>query len=267
VKPTLKSAWLSGALALCAVMATAHGSSGQSGPKMTGYLAEDRVPAGRSFLPAPPTPGSAQDVADHRIYAETRSLKDGPRWALAQEDDDINPRGGGRIFDCAIGARLGQDQPAAVTRLLTRILIDVGHSYNPAKELYKRARPPVGNDAPICVARDERLLKSYSYPSGHASISWAWALALAELEPDRADAILARGASVADSRVVCGVHFSSDVQNGRLVGAAVIAAEHASPEFLADMKAAKAEIDARRAESRTSPICAAQADALKTKIY
>jgi membrane-associated phospholipid phosphatase len=36
-----------------------------------------------------------------------------------------------------------------------------------------------------------------SYPSGHASIGWAWALALAELVPDRANAIFSRGSNSA----------------------------------------------------------------------
>jgi acid phosphatase (class A) len=251
---------LAGALALAAVDVSAQGK-----PRLTGYLTE--APSGLGFLPGPPEPGSAQDLADHQTYLATRALKDTPRWALAQEDDDIGPSGAGRIFDCALGTRLGQDQPPAVTRLLTRVLIDVQKSYTPAKDQFKRPRPLVGNDAPICVTRDDRLAASYSHPSGHASISWAWALALSEIEPDRAGAILKRGASVGDSRVVCGVHYVSDIQAGRMVGAAVFAAEQNSPEFLADLKAAKAEIDARRAEGKTNPICAAQAEALKVRVY
>ena len=263
MRPFFRPVLAAGLLGLAAVTVV----SAQSGPKQSGYLSAEQIPDGKIILPAPPAAGSPQDVADHQTFANTRALKDGPRWALAQEDDDINPRGAGRYFDCAIGAQIGRDQPPAVTRLLTRILIDVSKSYVPAKDYYKRPRPVVGNDAPVCVPRDEHLATSYSYPSGHASISWAWALVLAEMEPDRASAILARGASVGDSRVACGVHYSSDVQAGRLVGAAVVAAEHNSPEFLADMKAAKAEIDARRADGKTSPICPAQIEALKTRIY
>jgi acid phosphatase (class A) len=243
----------------------APGVSAQGKPRLTGYLTE--APSGLGFLPGPPEPGSALDQADHQTYLATRALKDTPRWALALEDDDIAPSGAGRIFDCALGTRLGQDQPPAVTRLLTRMLIDVQKSYTPAKDQFKRPRPLVGNDAPICVTRDDRLAASYSHPSGHASISWAWALALSQIEPDRAEAILKRGASVGDSRVVCGVHYVSDIQAGRLVGAAVFAAEQNAPEFLADLKAAKAEIDARRTEGRTNPMCAAQAEALKARIY
>ena len=68
------------------------------------------------------------------------------------------------------------------------------------------------------------------------------------MEPDKSAEVLARGAAIGDSRVVCGVHFVSDVEAGRRVGAAVFAAEQNAPDFQADLRAAKAEIDARRAE-------------------
>jgi acid phosphatase (class A) len=252
---------LAGALGLVAVAALAADA-----PAPTGYLSASEVPAGPAYVPPPPADGSARAQADHQIFLDTRALRDTPRWTLAQRDADIDPRGAARLFDCPLNARLGEDQPPALTRLLTRIFVDVSASYVPAKDLYKRPRPVVGNDLPVCVPRDEHLAKSFSYPSGHSSISWAWTLAMAEMEPDRAAAILKRGAAIGDSRVVCGVHYVSDVEAGRRVGAAVFAAEQNAPEFQADLRAARAEIDARRADGKTDPVCTAEDAALKTPI-
>jgi acid phosphatase (class A) len=41
--------------------------------------------------------------------------------------------------------------------------------------------------------------------------------------------------------MVCNVHWQSDVNEGRFMGAATVARLHADPGFIADMKHAKAE--------------------------
>ena len=43
------------------------------------------------------------------------------------------------------------------------------------------------------------------------------------------------------SRVICGYHFQSDVDAGRLVGSAVVARLHANNEFMAQLNKAKQE--------------------------
>lgn len=253
------------AAAVLALAASAALAADEPAPK--GYLDGTTTPKALDFLPPPPSAGSSEDQADHAVFLATRALHGTGRWALAQEDDDIDPRGASRLFDCALGARLEQGQPPAVTRLMTRVLVDVLDAYRPAKSFWRRPRPVVGNEEPICVARDKALTESFSYPSGHAAASWAWGLVLAEIEPDRSDAVLKRAGAIGESRVVCGVHYPSDVVAGRMVGAAVVAAEHRSPEFVADLAAARTEIDARRAKGSANPICAAEADALKVSSY
>ena len=106
-------------------------------------------------------------------------------------------------------------------------------------------------------------MKDGSYPSGHTALGWAWALVLTEIVPDRADAILARGRAFGESRVVCNVHWHSDVLEGRFMGAAAVARLHADPEFRSELEAAKAEYEAVRAKGlRPSRDCKAEAEAL-----
>jgi hypothetical protein len=62
-------------------------------------------------------------------------------------------------------------------------------------------------------------------------------------------------------RFAKGIPAASDVTTGRLMGASAVALMHANPEFIADMKAAKAELAA--APPLSGVDCAAEAKALK----
>jgi acid phosphatase (class A) len=120
------------------------------------------------------------------------------------------------------------------------------------------------NHEPTCTpAKEEGLAGNGSYPSGHTSIGWAWALILSEVSPSHTDAILARGRSYGESRLVCNVHWQSDVVQGRFMGASVVARLHANADFRADLDAARAEVTALRARGlKPSRDCAAEAAAL-----
>ena len=86
----------------------------------------------------------------------------------------------------------------------------MAHATDAAKDHYKRARPFVLNKQPICTPDDEKeLMKSSSYPSGHAAVGWAWALILSGIAPEETDAILARGRAFGETRLIC--NWQSDV--------------------------------------------------------
>jgi acid phosphatase (class A) len=152
------------------------------------------------------------------------------------------------------------DTPHLYT-LLRRSLLDAGRSPYPTKNKYQRARPFTVNGAPMCTpAFDAILRKDGSYPSGHGAVGWAWALILAEVAPDRANEILARGRAFGQSRIVCNVHWTSDIEEGRTMGAAAVAKLHSVAEFRADVAAAQAEVAAARAKGlRPTRDCAKEA--------
>jgi len=147
---------------------------------------------------------------------------------------------------------------------MRRVVSDAGYSTSKAKKRYARPRPFVVNKQPTCSPDFEKVMSTDgSYPSGHSTAGWAWALVLSELAPDRADAVLARGRAYGQSRVVCNVHWESDVIEGRTMAAAVVAKLHADPAFRADMEAAKGELAAVRAKGlKPGRDCKAEADAL-----
>ena len=95
------------------------------------------------------------------------------------------------------------------------------------------------------------------------AIGWAWALILTEIAPEKTDALLARGLAYGDSRMVCNVHWQSDVTAGRLMGAAAVARLQANENFRADLEAAKVEYrEALTAGSTPSRDCDGEAEAL-----
>jgi len=228
-----------------------------------GYLQTEDRPDSVAILPVPPAPGSAAHALDVAINEYNLTLRDTPRWDQAMTDAVTRfPQAAG-IFSCALNAPITEANAPYLYMLLRRTLIDAGRSTVAAKEFYKRPRPLHVNGEPSC-----KNTETYSYPSGHTSAGWAWALILSEIDPEHTEAILARGRAFGESRMVCNLHWQSDVQEGRTVGAAAVARLHADPTFLADMELAKAEFKGIREKGLPpSRDCKAESEALAESIY
>lgn len=215
-----------------------------------GYLAKDGAPNAAAFLPAPPEAGSVREQDDIAVYRATRDLQGSSRWAQARADNEIETPSAPRIFDEALGITFSPAETPTLAHLLGRMLGDLETIQTPAKRGFTRPRPFVREPAATCITPEPWLAASGSYPSGHAALGWAWALVLAEMAPDRADAVLARGLAYGESRVVCGVHYRSDVEAGRIVGAALVARLKADPAFQADFVLASRELSRARKAGR-----------------
>ncbi len=238
----------------------ALGQGGVPRPRAQGYLGADRVPDHKVFLPPPPAVGSPDGVADLAIFRATRALEGSPRWTLAASDDRIGSRKMLADFGCAMGVDLGAVETPALSRVLTRANADLLPMIGGSKDHYQRPRPFVAEKRPICIEVSDNFAASGSYPSGHSAASWLYALLLTELDPDHAAAIVARGRAFGESRVVCGVHYASDVEGGRLTTTALVAALHGSDEFEKDMAAAGAELAQLRATAPKPAAASCPAD-------
>ena len=97
------------------------------------------------------------------------------------------------------------------------------------------------------------LVNNGSYPSGHTAIGWATALVLAEINVDRQNEILKRGYEMGESRVIAGYHYQSDVDNGRIVAAGVVARLHADEGFQKQLEKAKKEFAKLKKEGKIAP--------------
>jgi acid phosphatase (class A) len=223
--------------------------------RLPGYLTQP-IDASQLIGP-PPAAGSPAEAADRAAYEATRALAGSPRWTQAIEDAKLTEAGAFRSWSCAAGVEIDAATTPRLMQLLLKVLVDAGGGTTIAKDVFKRPRPFVGNEAPVCIARPS-LGSSASYPSGHAAAGWAWGLVLAEVVPDRADALTTRGRDFGESRVVCGVHYPSDIATGQMVASTVVAKLHAIPAFQEDVAAARAEVaKAPPAKSCNGPVVAA----------
>ena len=238
---------------------------GMGAPK--GYLIDTEMPDSLALLPAPPAAGSAAQAADDEAHRILSSNKSGPRWAMAAKDADLRFPAAASTFACALGVEISEKNTPHLNMLLRRSMLDTGMASYGAKNKYQRVRPFVQFNEATCFAQDEDFLRQDgSYPSGHSAIGWGWALILAEIAPQRADALLQRGRAFAQSRVVCGVHWMSDVESGRLIGAAAVARLHANATFQAQLALAKQEIAQANAKGwkPDAAVCEAEGKALGT---
>lgn len=228
-----------------------------------GYLQKEQLPDSITLLPPPPAAGSAALALDEQVNL-ARTLRGTARWNQATTDANLRFPEAASHFACAVGTEINEQATPRVYGLLRRTFTDAALVVDAAKHRYNRTRPFVLNSEPTCAPDQEaELAKNGSYPSGHTSIGWTWTLILAELVPERSDAILARGRSYGESRLVCNVHWQSDVISGRFMGSAVVARLHADPDFRRDMDAARSELATRLAGAHTAPAkCAAEAAAL-----
>lgn len=216
--------------------------------QVSGFLKPDNIPDSLSLLPPPPQKGSADFAADEEAYRATRALRNTPRWTLAVRDANLNFPGAPEAFSCAVDIPITRTETPHLYDLMRRSLVDSARVTFAAKDHYRRVRPFVVNKESTCTPEYEpELMKNGSYPSGHSSIGWTWALILTELAPGRENAILSRGYAFGENRVVCGVHWQSDVTAGRVVASSLVARLHADPVFRKEMAAAGAEIAAARA--------------------
>jgi acid phosphatase (class A) len=255
------------ALALAACSGPALRAPAPAPDKAVGYLPAAAVPDSLQLLPPPPAEGSPGEALDLAVNREALALRGSARWQQAARDADLSfPNGAGQ-FACALGVAIDAQHTPHLYTLLERSRIDASAATKAAKRQYRRARPFLRNQQAVCTPGDlDDLRQSGSYPSGHSAIGWAWALILSESAPERADALIARGRNYGESRLVCNVHWQSDVLAGRFMGAATVARLHDDPGFRADLEGARQEIAAARAHGLApAKDCAAEAETLQVR--
>lgn len=197
-----------------------------------------------TLLPPPPKEKSAAFEADKEAYLQTRSLINTPRWQQATQEAAFLNGTIGNHFSNALGIKISKTNTPITHDFMEDLMIISGYfATETAKTHYQRIRPFMYFHAHSCTPQDENMLrKDGSYPSGHSAFGWSAALILSQIVPERQNEILKEGYEFGESRVICGAHWQSDVDAGRIIGAEVVARLQADKDFQEKIQQVKQEI-------------------------
>jgi acid phosphatase (class A) len=184
--------------------------------------------------PGPEDPRTTAELDELRRIQATRSPE---RVALAQADVAETVFRLLTIF----GRPFTPAQLPTVAAFFRNLTDDGAFATGPAKRAFGRPRPYVlARDlAPVCPLATNR-----AYPSGHTTVGYFMGVVLAAMVPEERARIFARTQEFAESRLVCGVHYRSDIEAGRIAGTVLAAAAMRHPDFQRDFTAARSELRA-----------------------
>jgi acid phosphatase (class A) len=193
----------------------------------------------QTMLPAPPAEGSLEAVAELdevRTIVKTASAE---RHAQAEWD--------GEHEDISAFAALVPGFDAAKLPATKALFDDVVNEEDLGTKIpktYFARKRPYQLDAAIPVCKGEGGTKPTSYPSGHTTLGYTMAVVMSDLFPDKAPAIFARAKDYSYSRLVCGVHFRSDLVAGQVLGTYMGKELLENAAFRKELEASRAELKA-----------------------
>ncbi len=197
------------------------------------------TPDAIALLAPPPAAGSAEDKFDlegtYTVYTSATPAE----IALGKDENKLT------IFHYApaIGAWFVPGKFPKTEALFKEVEAEAKAVTDNAKNHWKRPRPYHLDPVRFPHSIEHESPTHYSYPSGHSTRGTVFTLLLAELFPDKREAILAKGRETGWLRVQGGVHYPTDIYAGRVLGQELARDFLRSPEFQADLAAAKAELN------------------------
>ncbi|HEX4117475.1 MAG TPA: phosphatase PAP2 family protein [Rhizomicrobium sp.] len=189
------------------------------------------------LLPPPPAAGSSQAQAE---VAELHAIagRAAPDMMAAAKRDAGDERPD--LFNNVLGFDV--TSLPVTSKLLSDVVQEQSADVGAAKKFFHRDRPwIVDSSIATCEMHAPGPAKN-SYPSGHATLAFSTGVVLAALIPDKAQAILERAREYAENRLVCGMHFRSDIMAGQDIGTIVAVRLMQDSRFATEMDAARAEL-------------------------
>jgi acid phosphatase (class A) len=208
----------------------------QAAPSTSQFLSATELDLGLS-LPQPAAEGSTeqmQELAELHRLEDSRTPSD---WKRAQWDDSHES---GEIFADVLGPNFDLSKLTATAKLLADVRQEEKIAAKRAKDHFKRKRPWVLDPSLKTCSREDGPLTSY--PSGHTVMGYSMAEVLVAAIPAKSQAIMARAQEYAYNRLVCAMHFESDIEAGKTLGIEIGDALLKNPKFQSELQAASSEL-------------------------
>ncbi|HEY6766904.1 MAG TPA: phosphatase PAP2 family protein [Candidatus Sulfotelmatobacter sp.] len=188
------------------------------------------------ILSPPPARDSATTAAELTELHRIEAARTPAQIAQARTDDheeDIF------LFETVLGQGFTAEALPITASLSDNVRKEESAAGGLLKKLYHRPRPYQVDSTlhPVCPLNPEPT----SYPSGHSLSGYLLAFTLVQLVPEKRQQILDRADDYVHNRLICGVHYASDVEASRRVAYAIFGAMEASPDFQRDLADAREE--------------------------
>jgi acid phosphatase (class A) len=193
-------------------------------------------PDAATLVAPPPLPDSPEQAADlDEVRAVYHAASPGDK-AAAQSEKTFS------VFNFAeaAGPFFAATNLPKTAAFFEKVQSDAATVTDEGKDFFKRPRPYTVDP----TLANGKLEKSFSYPSGHSTESMVLALVLADLLPEKHDAIIAHARQMGWHRVQIARHYPTDIYAGRTLALAIVKQFKKSNDFQKDFDAAKAELDA-----------------------
>ncbi len=222
------------------------------------FLPDEQRPNGIMWLPEPPSLTGGDFYNDFYYYQWGKEQRD-EEWiadlALWDEGVDLS-----RVFSPCLDVPLSHETTPEILRLVEAATSDAARANSSAKNYFKRKRPfATFNEPSLKPEEDEVEALTYSYPSGHSSRGWMYALTLATVAPECTEILMLRARYYAIHRVVCGHHWKSDIDASLMLTAGIFANVVVSDAYQAQLKKAREEYQ-RLKDTTTQVEAAPRAD-------
>jgi acid phosphatase (class A) len=189
----------------------------------------------QNVLPPPPAETSAQEADElaelHRIEA-SRTAEQEERAKADEAEENVF------AYRTVFGKDFSPDRLPTLAAFFERVKNDASVFAKSGKIAWNRRRPFVVDPTLHPVGHG----LSQSYPSAHATLGWLDGIILAAMVPEKRQEILIRAADYAHNRMVCGVHFRSDIEAGRVTGTVASLLLMQNAQFQTEFKAARLEL-------------------------
>jgi acid phosphatase (class A) len=202
------------------------------------YYLKAGKPAASELLAPPPLPVSAEQAADMETVRAAYHAASSNDIAVAYSEKKFS------VFNFAsdVGPFFVQTNLPKTAAFFEKVQKDAETITDLGKVYFHRPRP-FTVDTNLA---NGKLEKSFSYPSGHSTESMVLALVLADLVPEKKDAILAHARLIGWHRVQIARHYPTDIYAGRTLAQAIVKQMKENTDFEESIVEVKKEIEALR---------------------